>query len=43
MKFTNFALVKESLVILDFTGAPWVGHTQSNELADVPVLVSLQL
>lgn len=30
MSWTNFALVKESDVILDSTGAAWVGLTQSN-------------
>lgn len=37
------ALIKESLVVLGLAGGSGVGHAQSDELADVPLLVSLQL
>lgn len=37
------ALIEKTLVILSLTGGARVGHTQSDELTDVSVLVSLQL
>lgn len=43
MIYPNLALIEESLVILGLTGGARVGHAQSDELADIPVLVSLQL
>lgn len=43
MLYSNLALIEESLVVLGLAGGTWVGHAQSDELADVPVLVPLQL
>lgn len=40
---SNPALIEESLVVLGLIAGSRVGHTQSDELTDVPVLVSLQL
>ena len=43
MMCSNLALIEETLVILSLAGGTRVGHSQSDELTDVPVLVSLQL
>lgn len=40
---SNLALIEEPLVVLHLAGGTRVGLAQSDELADVPVLVSLQL
>lgn len=39
----HLALVEEPLVVLGIAGRPGVGLSQSDQLADVSVLVSLQL
>lgn len=43
MNHSNLALIEESLVILRLAGGTRVGLAQSDELTDVPVLISLQL
>lgn len=40
---SNLALIEESLVVLRLAGGTRVGLAQSDELTDVPVLISLQL
>lgn len=43
MIHSNLALIEESLVVLGLTRGTRVGYAQSDDLTDVPVLVSLQL
>lgn len=43
MTCSHLALIEKSLVVLSVAGGARVGHAQSDELADVPVLVPLQL
>lgn len=39
----HLALVEEPLVVLGLTGGAWVGLAQGDELADISVLVPLEL